>query len=498
MTNRGAPTPPIDIVGGAGDASPRIDATWVALPEDLLAKLVATGAEVAVGGTELVEASRDWWPLAQIWATEGRVAAIAAALVTPTSTDQVQQIVRACNEAVVPVTVAAGRSGVCGSSVPVHGGLVLDLCAMTGIRSIDETSMLLDVAPGMFGDVLEDELAERGLTVGHWPQSIQLSTVGGWIACRGAGQLSNRYGKIEDMVVGLDVVLADGRLISTGGNARAAVGPDLNQLFIGSEGTLGVIVGARLRLHPQPGDPLDRAYAFDTFAEANDACRRIMQSGVSPAVLRVYDGFEAGSSFDTGESSVLLVRELGEPTVAAAVVDVVEEVCAAAEKLDDGFVEQWWGHRNDVAALEALTNKGYAVDTMEITVPWAVVGDTYDAVCGAIAAVDGTMVVSAHQSHAYVDGACLYFTFVAKPDDPSDREAWYVAAWNAGTAAALNQGASLSHHHGVGLNRSRFVNEALDAAFEVLVELKRALDPNGILNPGKLGLPDPFDGPAWP
>src|SRR4029079_16622400 len=136
---------------------------------------------------------------------------------------------------------------------PVFGGVLLDLTALKGIVSVDTTSMLVDVRAGTFGDVFEDALRDQyGVTCGHWPQSMALSTVGGWVACRGAGQMSTRYGKIEDIVEGLDVVLADGTLITTGGAPRAAVGPDLNQVFLGSEGTLGVVVGARLRAHRLP------------------------------------------------------------------------------------------------------------------------------------------------------------------------------------------------------------------------------------------------------
>ena len=187
------------------------------------------------------------------WATEGQVAGLASAVARPVDADQVAAVLAVCNEAAVPVTAAGGRSGVCGASVPVHGGVVLDLTALSGIVDVDATSLVLDVQPGTFGDLLERDLrTDHGVTLGHWPQSVALSTVGGWLACRSAGQLSGRYGKIEDIVLGLDVVLADGRRITTGGWPRAAVGPDLTQLFVGSEGTLGVITGARLQLHPAP------------------------------------------------------------------------------------------------------------------------------------------------------------------------------------------------------------------------------------------------------
>ena len=148
-------------------------------------------------------------------------------------------------------------------------------CGLAGIVDVDAVSLVADVRAGTFGDVLEDELrAAHHVTVGHWPQSVALSTVGGWLACRGAGQYSTRYGKIEDIVEGLDVVLADGTVVHTGGVPRAAAGPDLTQLFVGSEGTLGVITGARLRVHPTPPAERRAAYGFSSFADGLDACRR--------------------------------------------------------------------------------------------------------------------------------------------------------------------------------------------------------------------------------
>ncbi len=235
-------------------------------------------------------ASRDWWPLAMVWDDDGTAITPAAAVATPASDAQVAAVARLCDEARVPLTVAAGRSGVCGASMPVHGGVVLDLTAITGIVDVDDTSLVLDVRAGTFGTPLEASLrADHAVTLGHWPQSIDLSTVGGWLACRSAGQLSTRYGKIEDMVLGLDVVLADGRVVHTGGAPRAAVGPDLTQLFVGSEGTLGIITGARLRVHPAPTAEVRAAYRFDTFGEGLDACRRILRRGATPAVLRLYD-----------------------------------------------------------------------------------------------------------------------------------------------------------------------------------------------------------------
>src|SRR5207302_2167981 len=173
------------------------------------------------------------------------------------------------------------------------------------------------------------------------------------LACRSAGQLSNRYGKIEDMVVGLEVALADGRVVRTGGHApRAAVGPDLTQLFVGSEGTLGVITEARLRVHPVPRAERRAAYGFTTFADGLDACRRILRRGATPAVLRLYDRVESERNFAVGDQCVLLVLDEGEALLVDGVMAVVEQECADAGGLDVELVERWMGHRNDVSALE--------------------------------------------------------------------------------------------------------------------------------------------------
>ncbi len=495
----GVVTPPIALVGGAADATAHPGAAPpVGLDDALLARLRSVCADVVTDAGPTAEASRDWWPLAMIWATEGQVPNRAAAVARPTTVAEVSAVVALCNDKGVPLTAAGGRSGVCGSSVPLFGGVVLDLTAMSGIVGVDDTSLVVDVLPGTFGDLFEAELqADHGLTVGHWPQSMTLATVGGWLACRGAGQYSTRYGKIEDIVVGLDVVLADGSLIHTGGQPRQAVGPDLTQLFVGSEGTLGIIVGARLKAHPKPPAERRAAYAFDSFGAGLDACRRILRRGATPAVLRLHDITEA-ARFGAEGRHVVIVLDEGDATLIDAVMAVVAEECAAGAPLDgEAIVGQWVEHRNDVSALEALINKGYVVDTMEVAGSWADLPAIHAGATAAISGVEGTLVASCHQSHAYTDGACLYFTFAAKVE-PEQRERYYREVWDAGTGAILAAGGALSHHHGVGINRARFVPQALGEAFATLVALKGTLDPAGILNPGKLGLPSPFGDVGWP
>ena len=336
--------------------------------------------------------------------------------------------------------------------------------------------------PAPSATCFEDELrAEHGVTVGHWPQSMALSTVGGWLACRGAGQLSTRYGKIEDIVIGLDVVLADGTPITTGGAPRAAVGPDLTQLFVGSEGTLGIIVGARLRAAPEPAGraraPRTRSRRSTT---ALDACRRILQRGATPAVLRLYDAIEADRNVpDRRRARAARARRRRRRTSSTRrMARRRRGVPRPPSRSTSTLVEQWMEHRNDVSALEALIRRGFVVDTMEIAgTVGALPHDLRAHAPPRSRAVEHTLVASAHQTHAYTDGA-LPLLHVRRPARPrTSARRYYRAVWDAGTRAVLAHGGALSHHHGVGLNRARFVADALGAGFDVLAAVKRRARP---------------------
>ncbi|MGW7481213.1 FAD-binding oxidoreductase [Nonomuraea muscovyensis] len=494
----GAPTPPRWAAAcppGTGPAS--LQAAVVEVAAGVLTELRSVAAAVHTDRDEVIRRTRDWWAGTSIGETDGEPATPDAVIVEVADEEQVAAVVRICRAHGLPLTVSAGRSNVLGAALPVFGGVVLDVCRLNRIVSFDAESMIVEVQVGMFGDLFEKELQEEhGVTTGHWPSAFAISTVGGWAACRGAGQLSTRYGKIEDMVVGLDVVLPDGTTASYGTYPRAAVGPDLRQLFIGSEGTLGVITRLRLRTHRLPEYARGLAYGFGTFAAGLDACREILQRGATPAVLRLYDGHESGTHFAEPGTNLLLIADEGDPALVEATMAVVEEVCGgrATTKLDGAAVLARWLDERMIVGKSGdgfAKGPGFVADTCEIAAPWSALQAIYDEVVAAVEAVPGTLRVSAHQSHAYTDGACLYFSLRGEVDRPRRRE-WYRAAWDAANEVLIRHGAAISHHHGVGLLRSPYVEPALGSGFGTLVAVKQALDPAGIMNPGKLGLPSPF------
>lgn len=461
------------------------------LPAALLFDLTESSVPFDTTETARREHGRDWWPLSIGWIVNGEIPSLPGAVVRPRNVDDVVTVLRSATRHRVAVTPQGGRSGVVGGAIPQTGGLALDLTGLRRIVHVDDVSMTVTVEAGCLGPDLENHLNDLGLTVGHFPQSFDLATVGGWLACRGAGQYSNRYGKIEDIVRGLTVVLADGRVITTGGRGpRQAVGPDLTQLFVGSEGTLGVIVSATLACRRLAKFEARAAYSFESFAEGLAACRRILQRGASPAVLRLYDEAETQRNFEISGNALIVIDE-GDRRLVEATMKIVDKECRSAKERDKKLVNKWLGHRNDVGALGPLWQRGIVVDTIEIAGPWSTLDTIHDAVTSALRELPETVMASVHQSHAYLDGACLYFTFVGRPTTNPDE--YYRRAWDVASTSVLANGGALSHHHGIGRNRARFTRDALGSSFDVLVSLKELFDPHHIMNPGVLAL----GGDAW-
>ena len=427
----------------------------------------------------------------------GDVLALPSAVVRPASTQEVSAVLRWAQESRTPVVPFGGGSGVAGGAEAIAGSIALDTRSLDRVIDLDGRSLTVTAQAGIMGRTLEEFLAAEGFTLGHFPQSIDISTLGGWIAARSAGQKSARYGRLEEMILGIEVVLPGGAVLRTRPVPASAAGPDLARLFVGSEGTLGVVTEATLAIRPAPATVSHGAYGFETFASGLDAVRAVTRADLRPAVMRLYDEVDVGISFrdapDRPGGALLVLRFEGDE-LAASEEEAVRRVVAGegGRDLGPGLAERWWEHRNDAVGtfrqimLDGLLGPAAAVDTMEIAGLWPV-DALYEHVREALSM--HADVVGCHASHPYPQGACLYFTFVfVGATDDRVVEARYRAAWEAAASAALEAGATVTHHHGVGLLKAGWLRRELGEGFELLRALKRTLDPAGIMNPGKLGL----------
>lgn len=510
------------------------------------------------------------------------------AIVWPQTAAEVQAIVGLCRYHHVPLVPFGAGSGVTGAALPAEGGLVIDMKRMRALH-IDAERHLLTCEPGLLGSHLEEQLNRRGLTLGHFPSSIMCSTVGGWLATRGAGQMSTKYGKIEDLVQSMEVVTGTGELLRV--DCGEDGGPDLLQLLVGSEGTLGIITRATFAVRPLPAARRLRGYLFPDVASGCSAIRQLLQIGLRPAVVRLYDeldtlisgagrhsasGSKPGRNL-TGElegaASWVLQQlgsrvgklELGSPahppleledllkllkpdaqkaksrlerwllqTVLSQVqplnrlVEALlprlsigcllilgfegEEALTAAEEelgrsellrlgardLGEEPGEHWLRHRYDVSfKMPKAFAAGAFVDTVEVATTWDRLNALYRDVRSALGQ---DALVMAHFSHAYSDGCSIYFTFMGRAlstggqqDAVADRQARlekdrrsYDALWQAAMRAALRVGATISHHHGIGILRTPHMAAEHGASLGVLHALKQVCDPDGLCNPGKL------------
>jgi alkyldihydroxyacetonephosphate synthase len=341
------------------------------------------------------------------------------------------------------------------------------------------------------GDRLEAELAERGYSMGLWPQSVALSTLGGWIATRAAGQYSTRYGAIEDMVLGLRAVLPGGRIVEIKATPRRSAGPDLRHLFLGSEGTLGIVTDATVRVFPQPQSRRLLSFAFADFDAGLEAIRRVVRAGWKPPVLRLYDAMETARHFTKwakGTDCFLVALTEGPEMMVAAEGDACGQVFREAGGREVGRepVEHWLEERNNVPSFESFLEKGFVLDTIEVAAGWDRIHDLYREVTAAVGGVKDLVLVSGHSSHSYPQGTNIYFTFVARPEDPAQAEPTYWECWRQTMEATLRTGGTIAHHHGIGRLRTKWMAAEHGEGLALLRAVKRALDPYGIMNPGAL------------
>jgi alkyldihydroxyacetonephosphate synthase len=424
---------------------------------------------------------------------------VADAVVRPHTAHGVAQVLAAASEVGIPVVPRAGGSGSQGGAVPDRGGIVVDVSLMDQILGLDERSGLVRVQPGVNGLQLEEWLNERGFMFPHYPASVHLAQVGGYLAAKGSGVMSTKYGKIEDLVASVEVALPNGRLIRTVAVPRHAVGPDLVGLFIGSEGTLGIITETTLLVRRLPERRAFRTVAFPDVGTGVEALRGALQAGWRPAVARLHDAEATTRNlaqiFDIDVSGVKMLLMFDGP---AALVEVEERetvaALVAAGGVDEGpeIAETWWNGRYKTY---------YPPYKPELPQIWgtADIVATYDRILPAYEALrafmrdeyrDYDLSFSGHFSHWYPWGAMVYGRFVVErpPADAEAAIALYDDIWRRSSEILMAEGAVINDHHGIGLKLAADVAMQWGSSWEVLQTIKHALDPAGVANPGKLGL----------
>lgn len=460
---------------------------------EIVARLrAALGARVHTDAATLAEHRRDYWALAQLHDLVGRGAPTPLAVVRPETVEEVATALRLCRAARVPVIPFGGGSGVCGGVEARPEAIVLSTRGLDGLVSLDARNLTASFRAGTMGGEAERRVQKEGLTIGHWPQSVELSTVGGWVATRAAGQFSTAYGSIEDLVLALEVVLPDGSVLRTRETPRAAAGPDLRQLFMGSEGTLGVVTEVTFSLRPLPEARRLAAFHFASLDSGLEAIRRFMRAGFRPPVVRLYDERESARQFPKqcpdGRHMLILLHE-GPARAADADAAGCAELCAeeAGVAADASAVEHWLEHRNNVPSFRELNERGLVVDTIEVAATWDRVLPLYHAVVSSLRELPEVVLASAHSSHSYRSGTNLYFTFAARVEERERMPAIYTECWRRALRATIASGGGIAHHHGIGRVRRDFLRDELgDTGIELLRGVKRALDPDDLLNPGVL------------
>ena len=423
------------------------------------------------------------------------------AVVLPGDHDEVVNVLRACADHRVAVVPFGGGTSVVGGVDPERNGLTavvaLDLRRLDQLVAVDAESMTATLQAGLKAPEADGLLAARGLTIGHLPQSYEHASIGGFAATRSAGQASSGYGRFDEMVVALKVATPVGTL-QFGRAPASAAGPDLRQLFLGSEGTLGVITEVTLRVHPVPAATVDEAWTFGDFASGAAALREIAQGFVRPAVIRLSDEVEtainlalAGDSAVSGGCTAIACYEGTADSIEAqraAVTRVLTD--AGGRRVESDAAAQWRHGRYRAPYLrDALLDAGALVETLETATSWSnlpvLYGSVREATTAALTEAGTPPLVLCHISHVYPTGASLYYTVVAAA--AADPIAQWAAVKRATGYAIMGAGGTITHHHAVGADHRAWMGAEIgDLGVAVLRAVKASVDPAGILNPGKL------------
>ncbi len=457
----------------------------------------AVGVEnVSVSDSERLTYGVDYFWIGRMWADHGRTPPMPDWIVRPASTEEVSKVLKIANYYKIPVNIWGGGSGSQGGALPMAGGIMLDMKRMDRLLEIDEVSRTVTAESGMIFQRLEWLVNEKGFSCQHIPSCLTCGTVGGALGHRGIGIMSTKYGKIDDQCINMEIVLPNGDTINTLPVPKHAAGPDLNQIFIGSEGTLGVITKATFKLFEQPEDRQFRAVLFPDMHSGFMAGRDIMQK-IKPSILRFFDEAETTSivkeviGFAQAGNFMNFAVE-GVKEIVDIEMKIALDICKkwGGQDLGSEYGEKWYQNRITFFYPGHIMDIPQMFGTMDTVANFKNIEDIYWAMKHAVEDNFPNVRFIAHCSHWYEWGTMIYDRFIMDhpPEDPEEAIRLHNQIWNAGVRAAMEHGGVINDHHGIGLKLGRLMKEQYGPAMQVMEGLKKSLDPNGIMNPYKLGL----------
>ena len=447
---------------------------------------------ISTNEVDILAYSKDSTLLGFNWTLQEKIAGLPDFITWPENEKQISEILKLANKEKIPIIPFGEGSGVVGGAIAIYGGIIIDMKKFNTILEINDKDLTVTVESGTNGMNLERYLNAKGYTSGHIPQSLYFSSVGGWIAHRSAGQFSTKYGKIEDIVMGMEVILPQGDFIKFKPIVRASTGPQFDKLFIGGEGTLGIVTKATLKIWPNPEKKTLLSYAFPSIEDSFNATRQILRENIYPAVIRIYDQFETLRHFPNIDNAKDKVMVIFVCEGNAKLVDLEEiitrEKCEKNSGLDCGIypVEHWFETRFRITETSVMPPYKIVFDTIEIASLWDNASNIYHSVIESMNKLEGIILITAHVSHFYPNGVGIYFTFGGAPRKEQTDLEFYQECWNTTIKAVLEAGGSIAHHHGIGINRSHWMESEWGTAMNTLRNIKHLLDPNNILNPGKI------------
>jgi alkyldihydroxyacetonephosphate synthase len=426
-----------------------------------------------------------------------------AAIVMVRSTEDVARVLAFADRHgvnVVPRTGGTATEG--GLESGAEPSIVVDGSAMDRIVSVDPYNMQATAQCGVPLQALEDAVRAHGLTTGHSPQSKPIASMGGLVATRSIGQFSTLYGGIEDMVVGCEAVFPGGTVCRIKNVPRRAAGPDIRHVVIGNEGALCYLTEVTVKLFPYlPENNTYLGWTLRSMKEGFEVLREVMAAGLKPSVARLYD-YEDGqlhfSHFAAPDECVVLFMAEGNAGVVAATAQAIRDIVArhpACSEVDPALIEEWfvdlvWGPDKVAREDERIRTTRNVNRTTEISADWSSVNEIYEAAMRRIRAeIPGITLLGGHSSHSYINGTNMYFNYFydlldVAPED--ENELIYRPIIDIICEETLRFGGSIVHHHGIGKARAPWVRNEYGTSFTMLETLKRAFDPNGIMNAGTI------------